>query len=103
MNCLLDGEAYADIITLIETQAAEGRQEMERKTLLDRLNPAKESAREQAIDRALAKGLAAGALVKVRKGVYQLPPEPQSWGSADKAERASESGESEAAEHAEVA
>jgi len=91
-----------EIVVLIERETAEGRREVERKTILDRLNAAEEKAREQAIDRALAKSLAAGALVKVRKGVYRLSLESQTSGSADETDNAGKGCLSETAELSET-
>jgi hypothetical protein len=70
-NGLVDIVA-AEIIALITTETAAGRPDVERKTILQQLNTSNESAREQAIDRALSKNMTSGALVKVRKGTYKL-------------------------------
>jgi archaellum biogenesis ATPase FlaH len=61
------------ILEIVQQEAQEGRYEVERKTLMERLDVAKDSSQEQALDRALTRS-ALGKLRRVRKGVYSLPP-----------------------------
>jgi hypothetical protein len=60
-------------VDIVREETARGRPRVKRKTLMDRLNIQDRSGNAQALDRALQRNVAVGALVRPHKGEYALP------------------------------
>ena len=81
-NPALESTLQTQTVDILRTETSQGRPEMERKTFLKYLNILERSAESQALDRALRRNIATGALSRPQKGKYALPlatsePSPQ--------------------------
>jgi len=63
----------ADSVRVVQEETNQGRSEVTRKTLMERLQIMEGSSESQALDRALSRNVLAGVLVRPKKGVYSLP------------------------------
>ena len=64
----------ADSVRVVTEETTQGRPEVTRKTIREKLHIVEGSPDSQALDRALSRTGVAGLLVKPKKGVYALPP-----------------------------